>query len=203
MGIIERKLRNKEELRNLIIDSARHIINTEGIENLTMRKIALLIDYTPTTIYKYFQNKDELISAIIKETTKEIALSMETLKDQNLSNDMFLSTGLETYTKIMLAKSEHFKATIMNDMTSDKKFRIFSPDMSIKNSAISYIAACISTGIKDGSYREADIDSQTKFVWTSIYGLISRLIIEADIVEKERDMIIINYIQFVIYSLKK
>lgn len=202
MSVLERKQRNKVELKALIIESACHIINTEGIENLTMRKIATMIDYTPTTIYKYFRNKEELLSSIVSETTIEISDNMKALQSSNLSPDVYFVKGFELYIKMMIDKSEHFKATIMNDMISDKKFRIFAPDL-LSNPAVSNISNCISTGIKTGIFAENDVETLTKFIWISIYGLISRLILETGMSEEAQTEIIQSYLEFLLKALKK
>ena len=57
MGIKERQVRQKEVLRQDILDAARDLFIEEGYENTSMRKIAERIEYSPTTIYYYFKDK--------------------------------------------------------------------------------------------------------------------------------------------------
>lgn len=202
MSVSERRQRNKDELKALIIENACRIINTEGIENLTMRKIATMIDYTPTTIYKYFKNKEELLSAIVFETTLGIYDNTKSLLSSNLNPDEYFMSGFKLYIKMMIGKSELFKAIIINDMTSDKKFRIFSPEL-LTNPAVSNISNCISAGIKTGIFAENDVETLTKFVWISIYGLVSRLVLEPGMSEEAQTEIIQCYLEFLLKALKK
>ena len=60
---------NKAEgdLRRLILDTARHLLVTDGYPSLSMRKIARQIGYSATSIYLHFQNKDALVHALIDE----------------------------------------------------------------------------------------------------------------------------------------
>ena len=51
MGIKERQTRQKEMLRQEILDAARNLFIKDGYENVSMRKIAEKIEYSPTTIY--------------------------------------------------------------------------------------------------------------------------------------------------------
>ena len=60
MGLAERK-KEKNELRELILLKAKEIIIREGQEKLSLRKIANEIEYSPATIYLYFQDKDEIL----------------------------------------------------------------------------------------------------------------------------------------------
>ena len=53
----------KEEVENTrgrILDTALSIIIEEGFNNLSVRKIALRLGITATTIYNYYTNKDEI-----------------------------------------------------------------------------------------------------------------------------------------------
>jgi AcrR family transcriptional regulator len=61
MGLAERKERERQELTDLILLKAKDIIAKEGVEKLSIRKIATEIEYSPATIYTYFQDKDELL----------------------------------------------------------------------------------------------------------------------------------------------
>ncbi len=64
MGVLERKQREKEELKNLILHTATRMFIEEGYENASLRKIAEAIEYSPATIYLYYKNKDEIFFAI-------------------------------------------------------------------------------------------------------------------------------------------
>lgn len=61
MGIKERKLRQKEEVRCQILQAAWHIVEEEGWQSLSMRKIADRIEYTSPIIYGHFENKEALL----------------------------------------------------------------------------------------------------------------------------------------------
>ena len=64
MGITERREREKEEIRHKILDAARELFAAEGYEKVTMRRIAEAIEYSPTTIYLHFEDKDDLVRAL-------------------------------------------------------------------------------------------------------------------------------------------
>ena len=58
---LARRERQKAETRQAILEAARELFVTEGVEATTMRAIAARIGYTPTAIYHHFQDKDALI----------------------------------------------------------------------------------------------------------------------------------------------
>ena len=64
MGITERKERDKAEMRRLILHAAHRIFREKGYENVNIRNIAELIEYSPATIYLYYKDKNEIIFAL-------------------------------------------------------------------------------------------------------------------------------------------
>ena len=60
MGIAERKEREREEVKDLILNAAREIFLSEGYENTSIRKIATKIEYSPGIIYHHFKDKNDL-----------------------------------------------------------------------------------------------------------------------------------------------
>src|SRR5512143_1496815 len=77
MGITERREREKEEIRKKILDAARELFTTEGYERVTMRKVADAIEYSPTTIYHHFEDKDDLVRALCVADFDELLAAMQ------------------------------------------------------------------------------------------------------------------------------
>ncbi|BCY16778.1 hypothetical protein hrd7_06270 [Leptolinea sp. HRD-7] len=66
------KNRRFEKTRQGIIDAARDIVRSEGIDALSMRTLAEKVDYSPSALYKYFNNKEEIIEALRLEGWNEM-----------------------------------------------------------------------------------------------------------------------------------
>ena len=64
MGVQERRAREKELLRRKIIDAAAQLIVANGYEAFSLRQVADKIEYSASSIYLYFKNKEELIEAM-------------------------------------------------------------------------------------------------------------------------------------------
>jgi AcrR family transcriptional regulator len=67
MGIKERQERDREAVRRAILDAARELFVTEGYQNISIRKIAERIEYSPAAIYGYFPSKDDIFFALAEE----------------------------------------------------------------------------------------------------------------------------------------
>ncbi|MEO6962547.1 MAG: helix-turn-helix domain-containing protein [Puia sp.] len=61
MGIAERKLRQKEELRMMILDAAWQMVKQEGWHALSLRRISEAIEYSVPVIYDHFENKEAIL----------------------------------------------------------------------------------------------------------------------------------------------
>jgi AcrR family transcriptional regulator len=67
MGIKERHERDREAVRRSILDAARDLFVKEGYDNVSIRKIAEGIEYSPAAIYSYFPSKDDIFFALAEE----------------------------------------------------------------------------------------------------------------------------------------
>src|SRR6478609_6431125 len=67
MGIKERHTRERELVRNAILAAARSLFLTQGYANVSMRKIAEQIEYSPGAIYSYFASKEDIFFALAEE----------------------------------------------------------------------------------------------------------------------------------------
>lgn len=56
-----RSTHTPEQLRQLILDAAQAIIESNGLAGLSAREIARRIGYSPGTIYNMFQNLDDVV----------------------------------------------------------------------------------------------------------------------------------------------
>ena len=67
MGIKQRHERDREAVRRSILDAARDLFVREGYQNVSIRKIAERIEYSPAAIYGYFPSKDDIFFALAEE----------------------------------------------------------------------------------------------------------------------------------------
>lgn len=71
MSISERKIREKIELKEKILEAAYQLFIQNGYEIVSIRNIAKIIEYSPSTIYLYYRDKTELFYDIQKKLFRE------------------------------------------------------------------------------------------------------------------------------------
>ncbi len=67
MGIKERQERDRHAVHRSILDAARELFVAEGYRNVSIRKIAERIEYSPAALYSYFPSKDDIFFALADE----------------------------------------------------------------------------------------------------------------------------------------
>ena len=63
-AIRHRRDQEKQELRQTILNAAGELFLEQGYERFSLRKVAERIGYSPTTIYLYFRDKDDLLFTV-------------------------------------------------------------------------------------------------------------------------------------------
>ena len=60
-----------ENLQNNILDEARRIIDEKGADALSMRNLANRLGIAPSTLYNYYESKEQLTGALLKRSWAE------------------------------------------------------------------------------------------------------------------------------------
>lgn len=68
--------KDRERLHTLILDAARTLFVERGIEAVSMREIAKQINYSATTLYNYFKDKEALLQAVCDADFLKLAEGM-------------------------------------------------------------------------------------------------------------------------------
>lgn len=78
MGTKERRERERQELRQSILAAAREVAAQEGWQAVTIRKVAELIEYSPPTIYEYFESKEAILQDLVHEGFRGLLAALQT-----------------------------------------------------------------------------------------------------------------------------
>ena len=109
----QRRQRQKDDLRQLILDKARELFANLGFQGLSMRRLAQMIDYSPTTIYLYFKDKDELIQAVCAETFQSLIQGLEALAQAGLDPRARLRAAMLGYVDFGVNNPHHYQVAFV------------------------------------------------------------------------------------------
>jgi AcrR family transcriptional regulator len=109
MGIIERKIRRKEEFRASILEAAWLQVLTEGWQSLSIRKIADAIEYSVPVIYSHFENKEAILLEFTKEGFQKLAERLLEVKEQHFGSANQLEGMAHAYWDFAFDHKEYYQ----------------------------------------------------------------------------------------------
>jgi AcrR family transcriptional regulator len=186
-----RREREKEEMKKLILTTAGDIAASEGFENLSIRKIANRIEYSPSIIYHYFSDKDDIINNLMKNGYKKIVEAISSAGLENCSPEDRLKQMTRNYIETALKMPDEFMAAQLN---KSEKALIHTASLfrgaSKKKSALAALFQCIKEINKDIETDESKIEIKSQIIVVSSLGLILKLIVEKDLGDSQKQRLI-------------
>jgi AcrR family transcriptional regulator len=115
----------RELRRGQIVAVARKIVADEGLEALTIGSLEARLAFSRGVITYHFQNKDDIVHAVLESAIEEINTGIDAHLGANLSAEEKLRTMLKMYVRGFL---EHVEATrillsFWGRISSDKRAR--------------------------------------------------------------------------------
>ena len=169
MGVKERQERDRELLRGRILDAARELFVAEGYRNVSIRKIAEKIEYSPAALYGYFPSKDDVFFALAEEGFHKL---FEFTNDPAVMTSDPLTAirhGFLRYYQFSRAHPEYFELMFVD--RSVPKISHEWERFGYVEQMIEEVRAVIKRGIDAGLF-PSDTDSDVAFhiLWAAVHG---------------------------------
>ena len=109
MGIVERRLRQKEEIRNNILNTAFQMVKEEGWQSLSIRKIADAIEYSVPVIYDHFENKEAILREFGKQGFELLIKRLTSASDKYEKPEEKLKAMADAYWNFAFRNTEFYQ----------------------------------------------------------------------------------------------
>ena len=169
MGVKERQERDREQVRRSILDAAQELFVAEGYRNVSIRKIAEKVEYSPAALYSYFPSKDALFFALAEEgfrklfefTNEPIATSSDPLTA--------IRSGFLRYYQFSREHPEYFELMFID--RSVPKISHEWERFDFVQQMIEEVCAVIKRGIDEGVFpSDTDPDVAFHILWAAVHG---------------------------------
>jgi AcrR family transcriptional regulator len=178
MGSRERREREKTELREKILDAARTLFATEGIEATTMRRIATAIEYSPTAIYLYFPDKDALLRELCAVDFAQLSSKFFALLEEEDPLERLKKAG-RAYARFAEEHPHAFRLMFMqSSKVRDDLEHSGEPATDAYAFLLATVQACIEAKKLKPELKDAELVAQT--VWSGIHGVVALHVTMAD-----------------------
>ena len=172
MGIAERKEKQKLEIRKMILDASMKLFIEEGFENVSIRRIAELIEYSPTTVYLYFKDKDEIFFNLHE-------LGFEKLQESNLDLDKIENPMLQlyqmgkNYLNFGMKNPEFYSLMFILPEPMDKLEEMGNPEWVNGDTAMNRLKNTVQACMDAGFIKPDSVDLVSMSVWSLVHGLVA------------------------------
>lgn len=203
MGIKERRKIEKERVKKEIHKAASEIIIEEGYSKLSIRKIATKIDYSPSLIYNYYENKADIVLSIWQDKSEKIIHTMTNLKLNDPDEKNNIKNLFKTYINLILESPYEYRAIMLNNIDIIKKVNFDFTEEEKESLKIKETKKQYDNYLEKGLLRNVDTEKYAFLSWISINGFVSNMVLSNNQDKEFVDRLIDEYIDFMIHGLFK
>lgn len=167
MGSKERIQRIKEETRNNILEAACEIVQEDGWQALSMRKIAEKIEYTAPIIYEYFANKEGILLELTRQGNVLLLSNLKAAKATQATPEAQLEAMWVAYWDFAFENTHLYQLMFGVDMSCCDQVKAL-PEAEAATKLINDAIRAIMTNPTDNM-----VCRRYYTFWSVIHGLIS------------------------------
>ena len=198
MGTTERRMREKEKVREAILGTAWNMVKEEGWQSLSIRKIAGAIEYSVPVIYDHFENKEAILSEFagtgFRLLTKKIQQAYE--KTESPADQLRAMAG--AYWNFSLKNKAYYQLMYGVGMACCEGEHCMSEQTEFRE----LIAEPISELISKGKHPQANPCLKYHTFWSIMHGLISiRMTNRSDVSDQLNKLVLSDAVEGFIKNL--
>ncbi|MDD5152182.1 MAG: TetR/AcrR family transcriptional regulator [Flavobacterium sp.] len=170
MSTADRKAREKENLKSLILNSAKKLFVEKGIEQTTIRNIAEEIDYSIGTVYVYFKDKNAILHDLHSEGFSELGGYFKEL--YAIINPMErLKVMGKVYIKFAIENSEMYDLMFNLKAPIDFLNAIDEEEWNEGKATFEVLNSTITQCIEQGHFKNHNSEPLSFMIWSMVHGM--------------------------------
>ncbi|MBP2651720.1 MAG: hypothetical protein H6Q74_2545 [Firmicutes bacterium] len=182
----ERRERNKEAMRKLILDAATEIMGEDGIKKFSIRKLADRIEYSPAIIYHYFKNKETLLDHILTSGYQKIIAAITSANSPTQSPVERLKKMTSEYILTASSMQQEYMTAELSSSPDILKFTaVLSKGASTTKPALGVLCQCLRDIHHNSPLPESEIELRAQMIVIAVFGLIMKVHIEIYLLNNE------------------
>ena len=157
------------DLRGRITVAAQELFAAEGIEGISMRKLADRVGVTATALYRHFRDKDAILDALI---SAGLAVLSDYLEPALRARDpeRRLRGLIDAYLRFAVEQPKYFDlAFLVPSVSTRMSEELERHNRATFKMAIEQVAACMQVGI----FRPGDPIETAVYLWSTAHGLVT------------------------------
>jgi AcrR family transcriptional regulator len=179
-----RRQQQKEGLRRAILDAAGALFLQHGYEGFSLRQVAAHIGYSATTIYRYFENKDELLFALLSDGFLAFGRTLHAAAHSTRDPLQRIEALGRAYIAFGLQHPVHYQVMFMQ--RADFLFERRKGHDQPKIDSFNILQEAVKAAMDAGVMQRGDVDAYSHALWAAVHGLTSLAITGGAWVTPER-----------------
>jgi AcrR family transcriptional regulator len=168
MTIAERRFREKEDMRSLILDAARKVFLEKGYSQTSIRNIAEEMEYSPGTIYLYFKDKDEVFHALHEEGFRRMLEKMQPLEHVPDPFERLRAMG-RVY--LEFARNNKDLYDLMFIIQAPIKHEEQTEKWQMGQRTLEYLKNVLRDCQAKGHFKNQDVEYLSFAIWATVHGM--------------------------------
>lgn len=200
MGIAERRLRQKEEIRSSILATAWQLVKEDGWQSLSIRKIADAIEYSVPVIYDHFENKEAILLQFGKDGFGLLIRKLQQAKKKTNDPAEQLTLIADAYWNFAFKNKEYYQLMFGLGIASCETAKCIPEESAFRNLVMEPINAILAKNNKKG------INSCLKYhtFWSVMHGLISiKMLSYSEVADELNKLVLDDAIEGFIMNLER
>jgi len=170
-----RRERERAELTERIMDAAREMFVRDGYEAVTLRKIALAVEYSPAAIYQYFKDKQSLVRAIIRRDSDDLRTHLRAGLNREAPVEQLVEMA-RLYAEWGIAHPNHYRLMVVPPpawVEQDRELNRSDPTP-LEQEILAMLWMVVKGAIERGALREKYTDPAlvAATLWAGIHGAV-------------------------------
>lgn len=169
-----KSVQDREKLRASILDAARTLFVERGIEAVSMREIAKKINYSATTLYHHFADKESLLQAVCDEDFLKLANGMHQIMQIPDLIERIKALG-KGYAMFALQHPNHYRLMFMTPRAPCNVDLTSIQQGNTEQDAYAQLAFVVKEAFEAGLFRPEFTDSEllAQTLWAGMHGVCS------------------------------
>lgn len=172
MAISDRKAREKEDLKALILSGAKKLFVEKGIEQTTIRNIADAIDYSVGTVYVYFKDKNAIFHALHTQGFTQLGSEFKVLFHVSDPMERLRAMG-RVYINFALQNPDMYD--LMFNLKAPMEFLNDSKEEEWNEGKATFDVLRTTVGqcMANGYFKGHELEPTAFMIWSMVHGMIS------------------------------
>jgi AcrR family transcriptional regulator len=166
---VDRRRTRSTEVEQLLVEAAAHLLEEEGPEGVTVRRVAAAAGVAPMGVYNHFDGKNGLIDAVFQlgfaTLTQEMA-DVATLADSGVA----LREGFRRYRRLALDHPRTYGVMFLRSVPG------FEPSDGARSTAADSFEALVRTvrrAMDDAVLADAEPEAVAQLMWAACHGAVA------------------------------